>query len=272
MAGMIICKNPHPDYPDDWIIVKQSDHDDHAGFIAAHWQWERFWQSWDARLLTIAVGMHDTGSACWEDYASIDGRGMPWKFSTIRADDHIELHMRGVREACNVHPYVGLLVSMHVVGIHRDRLHIDPTPGQWYIPEADTPKVKAFIAEQTALQHQLRADLQQHHGAALSDEALMNDFKLFEVVDILSTQFSVAGLRDREMCYVPDANGQPFMLSLKRAGEWEFKVEPFPFAGDHFDCPCIARRVPKRVYANDNDFREAWYTAPPVVLPYACVR
>lgn len=269
---MIICKNPHPDYPDDWIIVKQSDHDDHSGFIAAHWPWDRYWKPWDAQLLTIAVAMHDTGSACWEDYPIINAEGHPWTYWTIPADDHIELHRRGVAEACNVHPYVGLLVSMHVVGIHRDRLHIDQQPNRWHIPEAQTPKVNAFIDEQVVLQLRLRAELRERYGASLDDEAMMNDFKLFEVMDILSTQFSACGLGQREMTYVPDAKGEPFTLSLKRAGEWEFKVKPFPFAGDRFDCPCIARRVPRRIYRDDNDFREAWYATPMVILPYACVR
>jgi hypothetical protein len=269
---MIICKNPHPDYPDDWIIVKQSDHDDHSGFIAAHWQWDRYWRPWDVRLLTIAVAMHDTGSACWEDYPIVNAEGEPWTFWSIPADDHIELHRRGVVDACNVHPYVGLLVSMHVTGIHRDRLHIDQQPNCWHIPEAQTPKVNAFVDEQLALQKQLRADLHQRHGILFDNEALMNDFKLFEVMDILSTQFSACGLDQREMTYVPDANGRPFTLSLLRVGEWELKVEPFPFAGDRFDCPCIARRAPRRTYRDDNDFREAWYAAPLVTLPYACVR
>jgi hypothetical protein len=271
MAAMIICKNPHPDYLDDWIIVKQSDHDDHAGYIASHWPWARYWQPWDVRLLTIAVAMHDTGSACWEDYPIVNDAGDPWTFWTIPPDDHIELHRRGVTEACNVHPYVGLLVSMHVVGIHRDRLHIDQQPNRWHIPEADTPKVNAFVAEQQALQWRLKDELHQQ-GATFDDGALMNDFKLFEIMDIFSTQLSSSGLESREMMYVPDAASQPFTISLQRASEWALRMNPFLFTGDRFDCPCIARRVPRRVYSDDNDFRAAWYAAPVVTLPYAYVR
>jgi hypothetical protein len=269
---MIICRNTHPDFVDDWIIVKQSDHDDHSGYIAAHWQWERFWQPWDRRLLTIAAAMHDTGSACWEDAPLVDEKGVPWTYWTIPADDHIDLHRRGVAEARAVHPYVGLIVSMHVVGIHRDRLHIDPAPNRWHIPEVGTPKVNAFIEEQQSLQALLRSAIAARGGAPLSDEALMNDFKLNEVIDILSTQFSACGMADRDLAYVPDTDGRPFTMSLRRAGEWEFRVEPFPFPGDRFDCPCVARRVPRRVYHDHDDLREAWYAAPTVMLPYSCVR
>jgi hypothetical protein len=269
---MIICRNPHPAYPEDWILVKQSEHDDQCGYMAAHWQWERFWQPWNTQLLTIAVAMHDTGSACWEDYPLINDRGEPWTFWTIPADDHIELHRRGVAEAVNVHPYVGLLISMHVVGIHRDRLRIDPAPNRWHMPEIETPKVNAFIEEQRALQRELRATLAARGQGPASDAALMNDFKLFEVIDILSTQLSACGLQEREMTYVPDARGEPFTMSLQRAGEWEFRATPFPFSGDRFDCPCVGRRLPKRTFHDHDEYREAWYAAPTVILPYAYVR
>jgi hypothetical protein len=264
---MIVCPNTHPEYPDDWLIVKQSDHDDHSGFIAAHLDWSKLWQPWDRRLLILAAAMHDTGSAMWEDYPLIDPQGNPWTFWTMPADDHIELHKIGVAEARKVHPYVALLISMHVEGIHRDRLHIDPQPNRWHIPEDFTPKVNAFVAEQQAIQRDLRAQL-----LNLGDDALCNDYKVNEMIDILSTQLSACGLAAREMVYVPDAHGAPFTLSVEQAGPWEMRMSPFLFAGDRFECPCIARRVPKRVYRDHNEFREAWYAAPMMQLPYAFVR
>ncbi len=264
---MIICNHTHPDYPDHWLIVKQSDHDDHCGLIATHLNGAHLWQPWDTRLFSLAAAMHDTGSAMWEDYPLINAAGEPWTYWTMPPDDHIELHKIGVAEARKVHPYVALLISMHVVGIHRDRLHIDLQPNRWHIPEVDTPKVLAFIAEQETLQHELRAQL-----PTLGDVSLMNDYKLQEVIDILSTQFSACGLGAREMAYVPDPLGQPFTLSVQQAGPWDMRMSAFLFEGDRFECPCVGRLLPKRVYADDTDFRLAWYAAPSRVLPYAFVR
>jgi Protein of unknown function (DUF3891) len=269
---MIICPNPHPDYPNDWMLVKQSDHDDHCGFIAAHMNSPILWQPVDKRLLTIAVAIHDTGSASWEDRSIIDPGGKPWTYWTMPADDHIQLHRNGVRVACEVHPYAGLLVSMHVVGIHRDRLHIDPAPNRWHMPEQHTPRVEEFIAEQTSLQEQLYEDVETRLGRRLPNAQLMNDFKIFEVLDIMSTQFAACGLGDREMTYVPDRVGNPFTLTLTRAGEWEFRITPFLFDGDRFDCPLMARRMPQQVFKSDDEFREAWYASDQVKLPYAFVR
>jgi Protein of unknown function (DUF3891) len=269
---MIICPNSHADFPDCWICVKQSDHDDHCGYIAAHWTSTTLWQPTSKRLLTIAVALHDTGSANWEDRALINAQGEPWTYWTIPPDDHLELHRHGVRVACEVHPYAGLLISMHVVGIHRDRLHIDPAPNRWHMPEHHTLKVEAFVAEQTALQADLKARLREMPGFRhLDDERLMNDFKLFEVIDILSTQFAACGLADREMVYVPDAGGQPVTLSLRRLDEWTFRVMPFPFEGSRFEVPLPARAIPMRAFADHDEYREAWYRAPLFHLPYVCV-
>ncbi len=264
---MIICKHTHPQFPDHWVAVKQSDHDDQCGLIAAHLDPARVWRSWDPQLAVLAAAMHDTGSAMAEDAPLINDKGEPWTFWTIPPDEHIELHKIGVSEARKTHPYVALLVSMHVVGIHRDRLHIDPQPNRWHIPEVDTPKVLAFISEQAAIQRDLRAQL-----PGLRDAALMNDFKIHEVVDILSTQLSACGFAAREMVYVPDRAGQPFSLSVTQTGPWEMRMTPFLFAGDRFDCPCVGRLLPKRIYVDHNDFRAAWYAAPQITLPYAFVR
>lgn len=264
---MIICKHEHPDYTDHWIMLKQSEHDDHSGYIASHFDWGQLWQPWNRQLLILASALHDTGSAVWEDQPLIHPDGSPQTYWNIGPDEHIDLHRIGVNEARRVHPYVALLISMHVEGIHRDRLHIDPQPNRWHIPEHDTPKVNAFVAEQQAIQAELRTQLPD-----LSDTQLQNDFIIKEVIDIISTQFSACGLGDRDMVYVPDGAGKPFTVSLKRVGQWDFQVSPFIFAGDRFECACYAHAVPKRVYADHNAFRAAWYAAPIVKLPYACVR
>ena len=82
--------------------------------------------------------------------------GIPCDFIHLPLDVHIELHRESVRAACAVSAYAGLLVSMHTVGIHRDRLHIDADPTANHLTEDFTPEVNAFVEEQRVLQSQLR--------------------------------------------------------------------------------------------------------------------
>ena len=269
---MIICPNTHHDFPNDWILAKQSDHDDHAGYLSAQWASDEFWTPTDPRMLTLAVAMHDTGSATWEDHPPVSPQGIPWTFWTMPPEDHIELHRKGVAVAREVHPYVALLISMHTVGIHRDRMRVDTQKNRWHMPEHFSDKVNAFVSEQTELQERLIAEIEALRGKPFPREDLMNDYRIFQMLDILSTQFPCTGLQDREMEWVPDRQGQPKMIAITRAGEWEMRIAPYPFTGDRFDCPLPGRRIPKQVFKNNEEYHAAYYAAHPVTLPYALVR
>ena len=269
---MILCPNPHPDYPDNWIVVKQSDHDDQCGYILSHFNFEDYWRPTDPVMLAVALGVHDTGSAYWEDHPILDADGKPWVYWNIPPDEHVKQHYGGVSLGCEVDPYVGLLVSMHVVGIHRDRLGIDSGLSATHLPINHTPVVDAFVEEQAALQVKLRAEVEHRRGAAFPPEHLMNDFKLFELIDSLSIRFTGLGMQDRDFTYAPDRAGNPMTVSIRRAGTWEFHITPFPFAGDRFECPVIGRAVRRQTYLSDNAFRAEWVNSPQVLLPYALVR
>ena len=268
---MIVCTTPHPAYPNHWMLLRQSDHDDHCGRLMAHWDTARFWRPTDKRLLTIAVALHDTGFGSWEDHATLNSDGKPWTYETIPPDDHLELHRQSVQVAANVHPYVGLMVSMHTVGIHCDRLHIDDEPSRWHIREDVTSGVEKFIEEQKALQKKLLADAAWQLGRALPEARVMNDFRVFECIDIISVWMAENMPDGRNMVFVPDCAGRPVTVRIQRANEWEFKLSPFPFEGDRLDCPMVARLMPQRTYENWHEFHEAWYASKVVTLPYACI-
>ena len=269
---MILFPNQHPQFPDDWLLVKQTDHDDHCGRIAAGWTSEAFWQRWNQSHFSIALGLHDAGSRRVEEAPLLTPEGIPCDFIHLPLDVHIELHRESVRAACAVSAYAGLLVSMHTVGIHRDRLHIDADTTANHLSEDFTPEVNVFVEEQRVLQSQLRDSLRHSGGSPLSNEHLWNDFKLLEVIDCISIRFIGLGLADRTFSYVPDRSGRQSELALARVGEWEYRVSPFPFKGNRFECPVVARRLAKHKYLNPLEYHEAWCRANLVTLPFACVR
>jgi hypothetical protein len=44
---MILCPGAHPDFPDHWILVKQSEHDDQCGYLLSHMTSELYYSSSD---------------------------------------------------------------------------------------------------------------------------------------------------------------------------------------------------------------------------------
>lgn len=268
---MIVCSNAHPVYPDHQILIRQSDHDDHSGRLMSQWDTTRFWKPTNKQLLTTAVALHDTGFGNWEDHAILNPDGKPWTYWEIPPDDHIELHRHGVDVAMKVHPYVGLMVSMHTVGIHRDRLHIDEEKSPWHIREDFTPAVNSFIEEQTGRQANLRSDAEARLGRTLPHERLMNDFRVFEFIDTLSVWIAENMPDGRNAIYVPDVTGKSTTLRIQRVGHWEFKISPFPFYGQSVECPIVARLLPSCIFENWHEFHEAWYGSKVITLPYVCV-
>jgi hypothetical protein len=268
---MIVCTTVHQAYPNKWMHIRQSDHDDHCGRPMAYWDTERFWKPTNKQLLTAAVAIHDTGSGNWEDRATLDANGKVWTYWEIPPDEHINLHRHGVLVASDVHPYVGLMVSMHTVGIHRDRLHIDTEDSPWHIREDFTPAVNAFIDEQIELQKSLVLSASKQLGRSLPQDRVMNDFRVFEFIDTVSVWMTENMPGGRNMMYVPDYSGQCTTVRIERASDWEFQLTPFPFIGRRLECPIVARLLPQRTYENWHEFHEAWYASQVVALPYVCI-
>ncbi len=127
---MILFPNQHPQFPDDWLLVKQTDHDESP--LRPH----RCRLDFRGILATVEPKslQHRAGAArrrlpTRRGSASPDAGRRPFDFIHLPLDVHIERADReSVRAACAVSAYAGLLVSMHTVGIHRDRLHIDADP------------------------------------------------------------------------------------------------------------------------------------------------
>ena len=99
----------------------------------------------------------------------------------------------------------------------------------------------------------------------------MNDFRVFECIDTVSVWMAENMPDGRNMIYVPDHAGKCTTVSIQRVGDWEFKLTPFPFVGEHLECPIATRLLPQRVYDNWHEFHEAWYSSKIVALPYVCV-
>jgi hypothetical protein len=131
--------------------------------------------------------------------------------------------------------------------------------------------VDAFVAEQTARQKDLLAQSEAQLGRSMPPERVMNDFRVFEFIDTLSVWIAENMRVGRDVVYVPDHAGKRVTVTIQRAGDWEFRLAPFPFQGDRLECPIVARLLSQHVYENWHEFHEAWYASKLVVLPYACV-
>lgn len=192
--------------PEDGVVecVAQAEHARHAGSLA-----EALAAPPEPREpLAEATACHDDG---WIPYDREPGwnaeTGLPHTYRSIPTGDYVEVWRRGVDEALERGPYVGLLVSLH---------------GTPFLARRDHSDARAFVEEQRGLQEDLLADL--GYGGSWDDppEAVADHRAWMGFLDALSLF-----LLDRwESPWRAEVGGRT--LTASREGR-RGTVEPWPF-------------------------------------------
>jgi hypothetical protein len=199
------------DAGDSWQIVYQTDHADLSADFA------RAWADTGPRHESLIVGTerHDDGWAVWEQAPTIDGAGRPVTFIDVPIPIHVAFYRAAIAAVTEDDLYAGLLVSMHGVGIYKQRFGTDPMLKASHEPEVQAV-VEAFVAEQEAAWPAERAAV----GAG-EDESFADYFRL-QLYDRLSLYFCMRDVEAGEAAEISDYRLEP-------VAAWHVQMKPFPF-------------------------------------------
>jgi hypothetical protein len=247
------------DAGDVWQIVLQTDHADLSGQLAAAWGGEGFARPEPYESVVRAAARHDDGWAVWERRPRLAADGTPQSFFTVPAPVHLAFYRAGVEVVQDEDPYAGLLVSMHMSGLYRDRYGVMPMPVR-ELDDETRAHVDAFVQQEEDRQAALRRRLE-------PDEAQRwTNYALLQVFDVVSLYF---GLADVEVgspgaCDgVPVADGgDPVRVAIEPLGPWRVRFDPYPFVEDTTALTLRRRLVPKRGWRDDDAFRADFDAAP----------
>ncbi|GGM56843.1 hypothetical protein J2752_000920 [Halarchaeum rubridurum] len=250
-------------------FVTQPDHAALSGRFARHWGGEAVVVP-DPRLpFVVAAETHDQG---WSDYdcrPRLDGEGDPVDFVAVDGDDWTDFYARGVDVAADVHPYAGLLVSLHAAGLRRGGYGVrteildlsdeepyasfvddqearqDAFAAECDLPERDRDVLDALHAEGTAPAGAVRSDLWKH-------------YLLLQALDSLSLYTCHnARFEPAELGPVPVGGDDTTTLDVTPVGPATLRLDPYPF-----DVAALSATVPRRVVPNDaDDLVSAYYDA-----------
>lgn len=240
------------DAGDAWQIVLQTDHADLSGQLAAAWGGPGFARPEPYAPLLHAARRHDDGWATWEQQPRLGDDGAPQSFTTVPAPVHLAFYRAGVECVAEEDPAAGLLVSMHMSGLYRQRYDVMPSPVR-SLPEDERDVVDAFVQQEEDRQVALRRMLD-------ADEAWRwTSYALLQVFDVVSLYF---GLADVEVgvpgaCEgVPTADGgDAVRIAIEPLGPWRVRFDPYPFAEDRTALTMRRRLVPKREWRDHDAFR-----------------
>jgi len=251
---------------DQLILIRQTDHAVLAGHFARALGNQRFTRPEPFESFCLAAAEHDNGWNEWELLPQIDPKTFtPYNFMSIPTEEHIALYQRGIERLVRLDRYAGLLVSMHCSGLYDKTRATMPGFSAKYVRANEAHLVSDFLQRLRLQQLRLKVDLRADPlTKSFADEQVLHmNLQRLEALDRLSLYFCLAPLDDSTIDAVPmNANGQEADWNLQPAGKNIVSLTPYPFAKDPLAVSILARRVPKRPYADENEFQKVLAQAP----------
>jgi hypothetical protein len=251
---------------DQLILIRQTDHAMLSGFFARSLGNKLFSRPEPFESFCLAAAEHDNGWSEWELLPQIDPKSFtPYNFMSIPTEEHIALYQRGIERVVRVDHYAGLLVSMHCAGLYDRTRATMPGFSAKYVKSSESQLVSDFLQrlrlQQLRLKVDLRADPIMKDYA--DDHSLQANLQRLEALDRLSLYFCLAPLDGSTIDAVPvNGNGSEADWDLQPAGNSFVTLQPYPFAKDPLEISILARRIPKRPYADENEFQKILAQAP----------
>lgn len=252
------------DAGDAWQIVLQTDHGDLAGQIVAAWGGTGFRAPRRLASAVLAATRHDDGWAVWERRPRLDpDRGAPQNFTGVDLSSHLAFYRAGVEVVCDEDPYAGLLASMHMSGLYRQRYGVIPS-GRAERGAEEQARVDLVCDQEEERQADLVAEL------GVEEQERWHDYALLQVADLLSLYCALGDLEGAtgsgSVAAIPTAEGETTALSVTPLGPWRMRCTPHPFAEPSVALTMVRRLLPKRDWVDDAAFRADFAAARPEMV------
>jgi hypothetical protein len=251
---------------DQLILIRQTDHAMLAGYFARAMGNKSFSRPEPFESFCLAAAEHDNGWNEWELLPQIDPKTFtPYNFMSIPTEEHIALYQRGIERVVRADRYAGLLVSMHCAGLYDRTRATMPGFSAKYVKSNESHLVTDFLQRLRLQQLRLKVDLRADPlmKAYADDHSLQANLQRLEALDRLSLYFCLAPLDGSTIDAVPvNGNGNEADWDLQPAGTTFVTLKPYPFQKDPLEISILARRVPKRPYADEHEFHKILAQAP----------
>jgi Protein of unknown function (DUF3891) len=251
---------------DHLIVIRQTDHAVLSGYFAREAGNENFVRPEPLDSFQLAATEHDNGWNEWELQPRIDPvTFLPYSFMSLPTQEHIDLYQRGIERVVKVDRYAGLLVSLHCAGLYDRTRATMPGFSAKYVKAQEAPLVTDFLQRLRLQQLRLKVDLRGDPATkGFADEKwLQANVQRLEALDRLSLYFCLGPLEPATIDAVSaDYHGTEVDWDLQPEENWGATLEPYPFRRDPLEISILARRIPKRRYADDLDLQKALAQAP----------
>jgi hypothetical protein len=154
---------------------------------------------------------------------------------------------------------------MHCAGLYDRTRATMPGFSAKYVKAQEAPIVSDFLQRLRLQQLRLKVDLRTDPATkSFADEKwLQANAQRLEALDRLSLYFCLGPMEPATIDAVPaDYHGSEVDWNLQPEDNRGATLEPYPFRRDPLEISILARRIPKRRYADDLDLQKALALAP----------
>jgi hypothetical protein len=166
----------------------------------------------------------------------------------------------------SIDAYSGLLASMHRTGLWKERYGAIEHPSL-NAPLPPIAEIHEFIARNEAQQ----ADDKQ----SFDEEQVRRNYRLIQIWDLLGLYFGCQEPVDDYMSPVPTREAGPdegVKMTMTPLGDNRVAFDPYPFDVPNLNVQMTCRRLDQATFANDAEFRRAYFRAPVGLLEYELVK
>jgi hypothetical protein len=260
------------DRGDHLLVIRQTDHAVLSGFFVREWGNDLFQRPVLFESLCLAAREHDNGWCEWESAPRLDPKTrLPFTFMSIPTEEHVELYQRGIERLIKVDRYASLLASLHCAGLYDRGRATMPGFSAKYVKSTELRFVNDFMQRLKLQQMRLKIDLRSNPVTKplYEDRSIEASARLLEALDRLSLYFCLGSIEDATIEGVPFHSERENVDWLVRPlGDDRILLAPYPFRRDALPVSILARRVPKRLYANELDFQRTLALAPYYALNF----
>jgi len=254
------------EHGDHLILIRQTDHAVLSGYFARELGNQNFARPEPLESFQLAATEHDNGWNEWELQPRVDPLTfLPYSFMSLPTQEHIDLYQRGIERVVKADRYAGLLVSLHCAGLYDRTRATMPGFSAKYVKSHETPLVTDFLQRLRLQQLRLKVDLRGDPATRdFADEKWLQDnAQRLEALDRLSLYFCLGPLGPATIDAVPaDYHGTEVDWDLQPEEYNGATLEPYPFRRDPLEISILARKIPKRRYADDLELHKALAQAP----------
>jgi hypothetical protein len=257
---------------DQLVLIRQTDHAALAGFFAREWGNDVFARPEPFESVRLAAEEHDNGWSEWELEPRVDPQTFtPYSFMSIPTEEHMALYQRGIERVVRKDHYAGLLVSMHCAGLYDRTRATIPGFSAKYVKASESQIVSEFMQRLKLQQLRLKVDLRANPATKelAEEKSLQANLQCLEALDRLSLYFCLSPVEGATIDGVPqDKRGKEVDWELRPGEKNSVTLSPYPFRREPLPISILARRIPKRRYADDFDLQRALSNVPYYAIQY----